>query len=183
MEGKIEKTSPSHCVRMSFFFMRYYLLMKDRAVESWAFPLSLEVQDIMINKVVTGSASISVKEAVDTMNAHGIGCLVVMEKESPVGIVTERDLLKRVLAESKDPRKINVQEIMSKPLIVGKPDMLIEEVIKLMIDKKIKKLPIVENGKLLGLVTLTDIVSFQPQLIRVVKQLTHPHEWEKVEEK
>ncbi len=52
-----------------------------------------------------------------------------------------------------------------------------------MIDKKIKKLPIVENGKLLGLVTLTDIVSFQPQLIRVVKQLTHPHEWEKVEEK
>ncbi len=130
MEGKIEKTSPSHCVRMSFFFMRYYLLMKDRAVESWAFPLSLEIQDIMINKVVTGSASISVKEAVDTMNAHGIGCLVVMEKESPVGIVTERDLLKRVLAESKDPRKINVQEIMSKPLIVGKPDMLIEEVIK-----------------------------------------------------
>jgi len=157
--------------------------MKDRAVESWAFPMSLEVQDIMISKVVTGRVSISVKEAVDTMNEHGIGCLVVVEKESPVGIVTERDLLKRVLAESKDPRKINVQEIMSKPLIVGKPDMLIEEVIKLMIDKKIKKLPIVENGKLLGLVTLTDIVSFQPQLIRVVKQLTHPHEWEKVEEK
>ncbi len=145
--------------------------------------MSLEVQDIMINEVVTGSASISVKEAVDTMNKHGIGCLVVVEKGNPVGIVTERDLLKRVLAESKDPKKINVQEIMSKPLIVGKPDMLIEEVIKLMIDKKIKKLPIVENGKLLGLVTLTDIVSFQPQLIQVVKQLTHPHEWEKVEEK
>jgi len=145
--------------------------------------MSLEIHDIMRSKVVTGRASISVKKAVDTMNKHGIGCLVVVEKESPVGIVTERDLLKRVLAESKDPRKINVQEIMSKPLIVGKPDMLIEEVIKLMIDKKIKKLPIVENGKLLGLVTLTDIVSFQPQLIRVVKQLTHPHEWEKVEEK
>jgi CBS domain-containing protein len=168
---------------MSFFFMHYPLLMKDRAVESWAFPMSLEVQDIMISKVVTGRVSISVKEAVDIMNEHGIGCLVVVEKEIPVGIVTERDLLKRVLAEFKDPRKINVQEIMSKPLIVGKPDMLIEEVIKLMIDKKIKKLPIVENGKLLGLVTLTDIVSFQPQLIRVVKQLTHPHEWEKVEEK
>jgi CBS domain-containing protein len=153
--------------------------MKDRAVESWALPMSLEVQDIMISKVVTVRATISVKEAVDTMNEHGIGCLVVVEKESPVGILTERDLLKRVLAKSKDPRKINVQEIMSKPLIVGKPDMLIEEVIKLMLDKKIKKLPIVENGKLLGLVTLTDIVSFQPQLIRVVKQLTHPHEWEK----
>jgi CBS domain-containing protein len=145
--------------------------------------MSLEIHDIMRSKVVTGRASISVKEAVDIMNKHGIGCLVVVEKESPIGIVTERDLLKRVLAESKDPRKINVQEIMSKPLIVGKPGMLIEEVIKLMFDNKIKKLPIVENGKLLGLVTLTDLVSFQPQLIRVVKQLTHPHEWKKVEEK
>lgn len=145
--------------------------------------MSLEIYDIMRSKVVTGRASISVKEAVDIMNKHGIGCLVVVEKENPIGIVTERDLLKRVLAESKDPRKINVQEIMSKPLIVGKPDMLIEEVIKLMFDNKIKKLPIVENGKLLGLVTLTDLVSFQPQLIRVVKQLTHPHEWKKVKEK
>ncbi len=163
--------------------MRYYLLMKDSAVGNWAFPMSLEVQDIMISKVITVRATISVKEAVDTMNKHGIGCLVVVEKESPVGILTERDLLKRVLAESKDPKKINVQEIMSKPLIVGKPDMLIEEVIRFMIDRKIKKLPIVEDGKLLGLVTLTDIASFQPQLIRVVKQLTHPHVWEKVEEK
>jgi signal-transduction protein with cAMP-binding, CBS, and nucleotidyltransferase domain len=52
-----------------------------------------------------------------------------------------------------------------------------------MVDKRIKKLPIVENGKLQGLVTLTDLVNFQPQLIRVVKQLTHSHEWKKVQEK
>jgi CBS domain-containing protein len=145
--------------------------------------VSIEVQDIMVSKVVTVRPDISVKEAVDAMNRYGIGCLVVVEKEDIVGIVTERDFLKRVLAKCKDPRNINVQEIMSKPLIVGKPDMQIHEVIKLMVDKRIKKLPIVENGKLQGLVTLTDLVNFQPQLIRVVKQLTHSHEWKKVQEK
>jgi CBS domain-containing protein len=147
------------------------------------FSVSIEVQDIMVSNVVTVRPDISVKEAVDVMNRYGIGCLVVVEKEDIVGIVTERDFLKRVLAKCKDPRNINVQEIMSKPLIVGKPDMQIQEVLKLMVDKRIKKLPIVENGKLQGLVTLTDLVNFQPQLMRVVKQLTHSHEWKKVQEK
>ena len=120
-------------------------------------------------------------DAVKIMNKHGIGCLVVMENENPIGIITERDLLNRVLAESKNPKKIRVQEIMSKHLIVGKPNLEIQEVIELMFDRKIKKIPIVEDGKLLGLVTFTDLVSFQPALIKVVKQLTHPHSWKKAE--
>jgi len=57
-----------------------------------------------------------------------------------------------------------------------------EKVIKLMFDRKIKKIPIVESGKLLGLVTFTDLLSFQPQLIRVIKELTHPHSWKRAEE-
>jgi predicted transcriptional regulator len=121
-------------------------------------------------------------DAVKIMNQHGIGCLVVMKNGSPIGIVTERDLLKKVLAESKNPKKIRVKEIMSKPLIVGKPDIKIEEVFKLMFERKIKKLPIVEDGKLLGLVTFTDLLRVQPQLIKVVKELTHQHSLKKAEE-
>jgi len=146
------------------------------------FPMSLEVQNIMVSSVITVETNTSVMDAVKIMNQHEIGCLVVMKNRSPVGIMTERDLLKRVLAESKNPKKTRVQEIMSRPLIVGKPGMEIEEVIQLMFDRKIKKIPIVENGRLLGLVTFTDLLSFQPQLIKVVKQLTHPHSWKKVEE-
>jgi len=144
--------------------------------------MSLEVQNIMVSSVITVETNTSVMDAVKIMNQHEIGCLVVMKNRSPVGIMTERDLLKRVLAESKNPKKTRVQEIMSRPLIVGKPGMEIEEVIQLMFDRKIKKIPIVENGRLLGLVTFTDLLSFQPQLIKVVKQLTHPHSWKKVEE-
>ena len=143
--------------------------------------MSLEVQNIMVSNIITVEANALVMDAVKIMNEQGIGCLVVMENENPIGIMTERDLLKRVLAESKNPKKIRVQEIMSKPLIVGKPNMEVQEVIELMFDRKIKKIPIVEDGKLLGLVTFTDLVSFQPALIRVVKQLTHPHSWKKAE--
>jgi len=144
--------------------------------------MSLEIQNIMVSNVITVETNTLVMDAVKIMNQHEIGCLVVMENGSPTGIVTERDLLKRVLAESKNPKKIRVQEIMSRPLIAGKPDMEIGEVFELMFERKIKKLPIVEDGKLLGLVTFTDLLTFQPHLIRIVKQLTHPHSWKKAEE-
>ncbi|MFB0514145.1 MAG: cyclic nucleotide-binding/CBS domain-containing protein [Candidatus Bathyarchaeia archaeon] len=145
--------------------------------------MSLVVQNIMVSNVITTEKHALVIDAVKIMNQHGIGCLVAMENGSPVGIVTERDLLKRVLGESKNPKKIRVQEIMSSPLIVAKPDMDIEKVTRLMFDRKIKKLPIVEDGKLVGLVTFTDLLRFQPSLIRVVKELTHPHSWKKTEDK
>ncbi len=144
--------------------------------------MSLQVKNIMVSNVMTVKINTLVIDAVKVMNQHGIGCLVVTDNGNPVGIVTERDLLKRVLALSKNPKKIRVQEIMSRPLIVEKPDLEVEKVIELMFDRKIKKLPIVEDGKLLGLVTFTDLLNFQPQLIRVVKQLTHPHSWKKADE-
>ena len=144
--------------------------------------MSLEVRNFMVSNVITIETNALVMDAVKIMNQHMIGCLVVNKNGSPVGMVTERDLLKRLLAESKNPEKTRIQEIMSKPLIVAKPDMEIEEVIKFMFDRKIKKIPIVEDGKLLGLVTFTDLLSFQPQLIKVVKQLTHPHSWKRAEE-
>ena len=74
-----------------------------------AFPMSLAVKNIMVRDVTTVEINTLVIDAVKVMNQQGIGCLVVTENRSPVGIVTERDLLKRVLAESKNPKKIRVQ--------------------------------------------------------------------------
>jgi len=144
--------------------------------------MSLEVQNVMVRNVITIERHTTVRDAVRIMNQHGIGCIVVTEDGRAIGIVTERDLLTRVLAESKNPEKTGIKEIMSTPLIVGKPDMEIDEIAKVMLDRKIKKLPIVEDGKLLGIVTFTDLLSFQPTLIKVVKQLTHPHSWNKATE-
>ena len=131
--------------------------------------MSVELCKIMVDKVITTKTGATVLDAVKLMNKYEIGCLVVVENGKPVGIITERDLLKRVLAKSEEIRNMKVTEIMSGPLVSVPPNIEIEEATKLMCQKKIKKLPVVEIGKLLGLVTLTDILRMQPQLIRMYK--------------
>ena len=120
--------------------------------------MSPEVKDFMVTDVITVGAEATVREAVGLMNQHEIGCLVVMKRAEPVGVVTERDMLKRVLTKLKDPKKTEVREIMSKPLVAAKPQMDIEDAAGIMLKRGIKKLPVVKNGQLVGLVTLTDLV-------------------------
>ncbi len=112
----------------------------------------------MVTEVITVGAEATVWEAVVLMNQHEIGCLVVMKGAEPVGIVTERDMLKRILAKLKDPENVKVREIMSEPLVAAKPQMDIEDAAGIMLKRRIKKLPVVANGHLVGLVTLTDLV-------------------------
>jgi len=112
----------------------------------------------MVGEVITIEANATVREAVRLMNNREIGCLVVVQDGKPTGIVTERDMLKRVLVAGRDPRAAEVSEIMSKPLLFMEPEKEIEDAVKLMFKHKIKKLPIVENGRLVGLVTLTDLL-------------------------
>jgi predicted transcriptional regulator len=123
----------------------------------------------MVPRVITVKKEATVEEAVELMNKYEIGCLVVVGNGMPVGIITERDLLKRVLPKSEGLRNMKVMEIMSKPLISVEPKVQIEEAAKLMFQKKIKKLPVVEKGKLVGLVSLTDLLRIQPQLIKLYK--------------
>ena len=135
--------------------------------------MSLQVEDVMVEKVVTAEEDTTVMQAVKIMNKLEIGCLIVMRKGKPAGILTERDLLRRVLAKSKNPKKTLVSQVMTKPLVFGKPHMEVEEAVKLMFKMKIKKLPIVgKNGQLAGLITLTDLVRFQPQMISIIKKLS-----------
>lgn len=112
----------------------------------------------MVGEVITIEADVAVRKAVRLMNDREIGCLVVVQDGKPAGIVTERDMLKRVLVAGRDPRAIEVAEVMSKPLLFIEPEKEIEEAVKLMFKHKIKKLPVVENERLVGLVTLTDLI-------------------------
>jgi CBS domain-containing protein len=120
--------------------------------------MSLKLEGIMVKNVVTVKANVTVKRAAEVMNKHEIGCLVVVNGEKPVGIVTERDMLKRIIHKLREPEKTRVIDIMSKPLIAAAPKMSAREAAKLMFERKIKKLPVVEDGRLVGLVTLTDLV-------------------------
>jgi len=131
--------------------------------------MSVRMRDIMVPKVVTTTNNSTLEEAVKLMNDHEIGCLIVTENKKAVGILTERDLLKRILAKSEDLKRIRVEEVMSTPLISVEPTVEIGDASKLMFEKNIKKMPIIRKGELLGLVTLTDILRIQPQLIKMYK--------------
>jgi len=135
--------------------------------------LILKVEDVMVEGVITIDSDATVMKAVSLMNENEIGCIIVTRRGKAVGIITERDLLTRVIAKSKNPKKTKVREVMTKPLISGQPDMDLEEATKLMFKMKIKKLPVVESeGRLAGLITLTDVARFQPQMIRILKKLS-----------
>ncbi len=137
--------------------------------------MMLKVEDIMVEDVVTVDSDEPVIEAVKLMNKNEIGCLVVTRRGKTVGIVTERDLLKRVLAKMRDPVKTKVRQVMTKPLIVGDPNMDLEDATKLMFERNIKKLPVIEGRRLIGLISLTDIARFQPQMMKILKKLAAQH--------
>jgi CBS domain-containing protein len=120
--------------------------------------MSLIVKDVMVKNVITIGATSTVRRATELMDKYDLGCLVVVHKDKPIGIVTERDLLTRVLLELRDTRKTRVSSIMSKPLVTTGPETNIHEAVSLMVKQKIKKLPIIKKGRLRGLVTLTDVV-------------------------
>jgi len=131
--------------------------------------MSFKVGDIMTRDVITIEIGKTVREAVEIMNEKEIGCIVVTKNEAPIGIVTERDVLKKIVVEGRDPQKTRVEEIMSSPLITGSPNMTLEDAARLLVLKRIKKLPIVDKGKLVGIVTLFDIVRWEPLAINILR--------------
>lgn len=132
----------------------------------------------MVKDVITLQTDASAYDAVKLMNKNRIGCLVALDNGKIVGILTERDLLERVLEKCKNPKETRVSEIMTRQVIVGKPDMQLVEATKLMFENKVKKLPIVEGNRLAGLVTLTDIAratSVDKKTLELIEALSNMH--------
>jgi CBS domain-containing protein len=134
--------------------------------------MSLKVEEVMVKPVMTLSVASMVKEAVETMSKCEIGCLVILHDEIPVGIITERDIIERVLLDARDPLTTRLSQIMSAPIIFGEPKMSIQDAVALMTEKKIKHLPIIENSCLVGLITLTDLIRSKAYLQHIFASLS-----------
>lgn len=117
----------------------------------------MKIKELMIKNIVTVPSNLQVHKAVKLMNRNKIGCLVVVDDSQTTGILTKRDILEKVVEKRKDPQKAKISEIMTENVIVGIPDMELADAANLMFEKKVKKLPVVDDGQLVGLVTLTDI--------------------------
>jgi len=110
----------------------------------------------MKKQVITVDSSVSIRDAAKIMSDASVGCVVVMEKNVAVGIVTERDFVRRIAATEK-PLSAPVKEVMSSPLIVINPDESVWELAELMKLRRIHKVPIVQENRLVGIVTTTDL--------------------------
>jgi CBS domain-containing protein len=128
------------------------------------------VREVMNRDVVTTEPDASLREAAKKMNQHHIGSLVVVEEEEIVGILTERNIL-IAIAEGKNPEGAQVKDIMKKKVVTIEPDKMVEDAVELMTKNRIKKLPVVENGKLVGIITCSDIAVVEPKLIEAIANL------------
>jgi CBS domain-containing protein len=122
-----------------------------------------EVSHIMSQDVITINPESSMDEAARIMGEKHIGSLIVKKYETPVGIVTERDLLSKVLALGKDPIKEKVEASMSFPLFTIDPSAKIKEAAQMMIQKK-GRLAVFDGGKLVGVITASDLISSLPEV-------------------
>ena len=129
------------------------------------------VRDAMNRKVIAIKPTATAREAAQIMTKYRIGSLLVMEDEKLLGIVTELDILWKIVAKNRDPETTLVNEIMTKEVITIKPDQTLEEAAQIMVEKRIKKLPVVENDKVVGIITATDLISIQPKLIEALAKL------------
>lgn len=116
-----------------------------------------QIKDIMTKELVTISKDHSALEAAKIMTEKGVSSLIVLAGDQPVGIVTERDFIKKICLKELQLSTIKVGEIMSKIRTSAPPDMSIEVAVQRMINNRIRRLPIIDKGKLVGIITVTDL--------------------------
>jgi CBS domain-containing protein len=122
------------------------------------------VHDILDRKgreVVTVETGATVLQAARRMNERGIGGVVVTEGGRIAGIFTERDVLRRVVAEGRDPARTTVGEVMTAPVLRCRPDARLDECRALMTERRIRHLPVVDQDEIRGIVTTGDLLAHQ----------------------
>ena len=131
----------------------------------------LLVRDIMVRNVKTVRTDDTVLEAVSKMNKFRIGSVIVTNNGRPVGIITERNILQRIVEPCLDPAVVRAKDIMSSPLITIDANAAIEEAAQIMARRQIKKLPVVESGKVVGILSTSDIVRTSPTQLSILEEL------------
>lgn len=119
--------------------------------------MAKSVRDAMTENPRSIGASESVVEAARLMRDEHIGSLPITDDEELVGMITDRDITTRVVAEAADPKMTSVGDVVSRDLISVEPDKDLEEAVQLMASHQVRRLPVVEDGRLVGIVAQADI--------------------------
>ncbi|MBU0929880.1 MAG: CBS domain-containing protein [Nanoarchaeota archaeon] len=135
-----------------------------------------KVADAMTVKPIIVGPEISVEEAAQKMQIQKIGSLIISENDNLLGIVTEKDFVDKVLAKSLDPKKTKVKEIMTSIVHTTSPNEDLIEAIRKMAKANVKRLPVVNDNKLVGFLTSKDVLAIQPELFDIMTERFHIRE-------
>jgi CBS domain-containing protein len=131
------------------------------------------VKDVMSSPVVTTSEEDSTDHVARLMEENDLGCVIVTNQDSkPIGIITERDLVIRVLAKNLKPDIATAKEIMTAPLVTIEPDATISDAARRMSRLDVRRLGVLYKGDLVGLISSKDILGVMPELIEIIQERT-----------
>ena len=125
----------------------------------------------MAKNIKTVKPDDSVHAAVQKMNKFDIGSVIVINSGRPVGIITETNIMRRVVEPRMDPATVWVKDIMTSPIISIEENATVAEAAKIMADRKINRLPVINGSKLVGLISSTDIVKANPTQLGILEEL------------
>jgi CBS domain-containing protein len=128
------------------------------------------VNEVMNKNVVVVKKDATLKQASEVMSKTRIGSLVVVEGNKIAGIITSSDII-RSIAQDKAPGNTLIEEVMSKRVFTVEPDATVQDAVDVMIENKIRELPVVENNKIKGIITVTDVAVVEPKLIASIASL------------
>jgi CBS domain-containing protein len=143
--------------------------------------MSKSVRDAMTENPRSIAASASVVEAARLMREAHVGSLPITDDETLVGMITDRDITTRVVAEATDPNTTSVEDVYSRDLISVEPDQDLEDALQLMARHQVRRLPVVENNRLVGIVAQADIAfaESEKKTGQLVEAISEPSEGER----
>lgn len=137
--------------------------------------VKMPVKEIMTRDVVTVDISNSVPQLAQNMLNYNVGSVIITDREQPVGIVTERDIVKKIVSMNLRPDDISIKELMTTPLISIPSTEDVTDTMHKMVKMEIRRLPVVENGKLVGIITDTDLLAISAEMGSIFSDLITMH--------
>lgn len=137
--------------------------------------VKMPVRDIMTRDVMTIDIRKDVKHLAMKMLEYDLGSMIITDKGQPVGIVTERDIVRKIVSRNLKPDQISIKELMTTPLMTILSTEDVTDVMHKMVKMEIRRLPVVENGKLVGIVTDTDLLAISAEMGNIFSDLIDMH--------
>lgn len=137
--------------------------------------VKMPVKEIMTRDVVTVDIKSDVQQLARKMLTYDVGSVIITDKKQPVGIVTERDIVRKIISKNLKPDDVSIKKLMTTPLVTIPATEDVTDTMHKMVKLEIRRLPVVENAKLVGIVTDTDLIAISAEMGSIFSDLIKMH--------